>query len=259
MWLMRSAVKFLRKGKRKLPQRKAKAGEHTEEQAERKEAAPKKKNLAFVIRPQNSRNSSRIQGNRPAQRQARSGQQGTRPGQAAARPARGSRPAGDRPVRPNARHMAHVLRLRTDRLRSRGRQQSVRRRVYARQGRRTHQETDRHRLHVRPRADRPGQQGRPVAEGRPSTERSAQNARPEQGAHGNRQADGRDNRNMSDRPARGERQGGDRRQEETEVRADAASTITETAVRDVRRETDATSAAQVRDRAPTGEIPAGMI
>ena len=38
-------------------------------QPEAKEgAAPKKKNLAFVIRPQNSRNSSRIQGNRQAQR-----------------------------------------------------------------------------------------------------------------------------------------------------------------------------------------------
>ena len=57
---------------------------------------------------------------------------------------------------------------------------------------------------------RPGQQGRPAAEGKPSTERAAQGGRPEQGAHGNRQGDGRDNRNMSDRPVRGERQGGDR-------------------------------------------------
>ena len=49
------------------------------EKADAKEAAaPKKKNLAFVIRPQNSRNSSRIQGNRPAQRQARQGQPGNR-------------------------------------------------------------------------------------------------------------------------------------------------------------------------------------
>ena len=38
-------------------------GEKPAEQAEGKEGgAPKKKNLAFVIRPQNSKNSSRIQG-----------------------------------------------------------------------------------------------------------------------------------------------------------------------------------------------------
>ena len=55
-------------------------------------AAPKKKNLAFVIRPQNSRNSSRIQGNRPAQRQARQGQPGNRSAQAGNRPAHGARP-----------------------------------------------------------------------------------------------------------------------------------------------------------------------
>ncbi|HJA11629.1 MAG TPA: translation initiation factor IF-2 [Candidatus Mediterraneibacter merdipullorum] len=62
----------------------------------KEETAPKKKNLAFVIRPQNSRNSSRIQGNRPAQRPARPA--GDRP----ARPAgdRPVRPAGERPVRP---------------------------------------------------------------------------------------------------------------------------------------------------------------
>ena len=35
------------------------------------EEAPKKKNLAFVIRPQNSKNSSRIQGKRPTQKSAR--------------------------------------------------------------------------------------------------------------------------------------------------------------------------------------------
>ena len=71
-----------------------KAEQKTAEQAEPKEsAAPKKKNLAFVIRPQNSKNSSRIQGSRPAQRQAR-------PGQAGPRPAHGARPAGERPVRP---------------------------------------------------------------------------------------------------------------------------------------------------------------
>ena len=42
-----------------------------------KEGAPKKKNLAFVVRPQNSRNSSRLQGNkRPGANQGRGAAQG---------------------------------------------------------------------------------------------------------------------------------------------------------------------------------------
>ena len=67
-----------------------------------KDGAHKKKNLAFVIRPQNSKNSSRLQGKRPA-RPA----QGGRPG-AEGRPARPSgegraaRPSGEgRPARPS--------------------------------------------------------------------------------------------------------------------------------------------------------------
>lgn len=43
-------------------------------QSDTKETPAKKKNLAFVIRPQNSKNSSRIQGSRPPQRQQRPGQ-----------------------------------------------------------------------------------------------------------------------------------------------------------------------------------------
>ena len=70
----------------------AKAGtgntEGAKEAVKAEEAAPKKKNLAFVIRPQNSRDSKRIQGSRPAQRQTRPGQQGGRPGQC-------TRPAGE--------------------------------------------------------------------------------------------------------------------------------------------------------------------
>ena len=67
------------------------ADKPAEAEGTKENAAPKKKNLAFVIRPQNSKNSSRIQGSRPQQRQARP-----------ARPAgeRPARPAGDRPVRP---------------------------------------------------------------------------------------------------------------------------------------------------------------
>ncbi|HJA68353.1 MAG TPA: translation initiation factor IF-2 [Candidatus Mediterraneibacter cottocaccae] len=66
--------------------------ERPAEKAEAKEgAAPKKKNLAFVIRPQNSKNSSRLQG-RPGQRAARPAQGG--------RPAPGTRPSADgRPAR----------------------------------------------------------------------------------------------------------------------------------------------------------------
>ena len=82
--------------------------EQAAETGEAKEtAAPKKKNLAFVIRPQNSKNSSRIQGSRPQQRQARparpAGERPVRPaGERPARPAgeRPVRPAGERPVRP---------------------------------------------------------------------------------------------------------------------------------------------------------------
>ncbi|MCU6748195.1 translation initiation factor IF-2 [Faecalicatena acetigenes] len=60
------------------------------EKKKEEEAAPKKKNLAFVIRPQNSKNVNRIQGNRPAAR-------GQRPA-GTARPAQGA--AGSRPARP---------------------------------------------------------------------------------------------------------------------------------------------------------------
>ncbi len=67
--------------------------ERPAEKAEAKEgAAPKKKNLALVIRPQNPKNSSRLQG-RPGQRAARPAQGG--------RPAPGTRPSADgRPARP---------------------------------------------------------------------------------------------------------------------------------------------------------------
>ncbi len=91
------------------------AGKNTEETGERaeekqadKDAAPKKKNLAFVIRPQNSKNSSRLQGKRPS-RPAQGGRPGSegRPARPAGegRPSRpaaqgGNRPAGEgRPVR----------------------------------------------------------------------------------------------------------------------------------------------------------------
>ena len=210
------------KGEKKAPVAENKGEEHTAGQTEGKEAAPKKKNLAFVIRPQNSRNSSRIQGNRPAQRQARPGQQGgrqgqgSRPVQGGARPVHGSRPAGERPVRPE--HAAHGARPAVEGRPAPETRPLAERPVQAeRPAQNTRPAADARPASERPaqtarpaRAERPGQQGRPAAEGKSSTERAVQGARPEQGAHGNRQGDGRDNRNMSDRPARGERQGGDR-------------------------------------------------
>ena len=51
----------------------AKAEPAAEKAAEKDSGVPKKKNLAFVVRPQNSRNSSRLQGNkRPGANQGRS-------------------------------------------------------------------------------------------------------------------------------------------------------------------------------------------
>ena len=54
-------------------------GDSAAASAEKTDGAHKKKNLAYVIRPQNSRNSSRIQGNRQNQRGQRMSQGGTRP------------------------------------------------------------------------------------------------------------------------------------------------------------------------------------
>lgn len=77
-----------------------------------KEGAPKKKNLAFVVRPQNSKNSSRLQGKRPGQgrqgkNQGRPNGDGKRPAAGQSRsngegkPARTEKPAAksERPVR----------------------------------------------------------------------------------------------------------------------------------------------------------------
>ena len=87
---------------RKEVQGRKDGGKKTE--APEKEQAPKKKNLAFVVRPQNSRNSSRIQGKRPGQRPARPAQGSgkangeNRPPRAAggARPTRQAAPDGTR-------------------------------------------------------------------------------------------------------------------------------------------------------------------
>ena len=153
------------------------ADKPAEAEGTKENAAPKKKNLAFVIRPQNSKNSSRIQGSRPQQRQARPARPaGDRP----ARPAgdRPARPAGDRPVRPAG---DRPVRPAGDRP--------------ARPG------GDRP---VRPAEDRPV---RPSGEGRPSGEnRTAESRQPRQDQRPARR-DGEDRPARGGRPFGGERSG----------------------------------------------------
>ena len=175
-------------------------GDKPEGQTEKKEAAaPKKKNLAFVIRPQNSRNSSRIQGNRPAQRPPRAGQQGARPAQAGSRPAPGTRPAGARPVRPERtaqgvrpaderpvrpERMAHGTRPETDGRPSPEAAKAAERPAQA----------------ARPAGERPVQTERPASGTRPTGDRPA---RSEYAPGGSRQGD----RGQSGRTSGGGRAG----------------------------------------------------
>ena len=213
------------KGEKKAPAAEEKGAAKPAEQAEAKEgAAPKKKNLAFVIRPQNSRNSSRIQGNRPAQRPARPGQPGARPAQAGSRPAHGARPAGERPARP-----AHGTRPAAESRPAQEVKASAERPAQTErpvQAERPAQNT-RPAQPARPAADiksagertarterpvqteRPAQNARPASEGRPAGDRPA---RQDYGTHSGRQDERRDNRNTSDRQPRGDRQGSADRQ-----------------------------------------------
>lgn len=165
-------------------------------------AAPKKKNLAFVIRPQNSKNSSRIQGNRPQQRPARPAH-GTRP--AGDRPAR---PAGERPVRPAGERPAHSARPSGE-----GRPAAEVRASEARPARPAQQP-------ARPSAEgkavaenRKAPESRPVSENRNAAERPARQdhpaRRPAPEGRNHAERPSRPERAQSgDRPARGERQGG---------------------------------------------------
>ena len=214
----------------------AKSGKTTgkpAEQAESKEtAAPKKKNLAFVIRPQNSKNSSRIQGNRSAQRQARSGQPGTRP-------AHGARPAGDRPQRP-ARPTGE------------GRP--------AAEGRPSGERPVRPERSAQP--ARSAGEGRPAAENRPSGERPVRSERPAQPARN--AGEGRpatENRPQGDRQARPDHAShGSISQEATDrgptVRSEAtdrrAAVHSETEEPGVRKEAAAISA-EAREHVRNGE------
>ena len=167
--------------------------------AEKADGAHKKKNLAYVIRPQNSRNSSRIQGNRQNQRSQRPAQGGARPS-ADARQARPERP--ERPARPAqaARPEKAERPVRPER---------------AERPARPAQTSAENRL-VRPAGEgRPAGENRPVrpaqAPGNSAGERrpSGEHRPPRAASQGNRPAgenrqnpDGRQNR-----PERGERQG----------------------------------------------------
>ena len=187
----------------------AKSGKTTgkpAEQAESKEtAAPKKKNLAFVIRPQNSKNSSRIQGNRSAQRQARSGQPGTRP-------AHGARPSGDRPQRP-ARPTGEGRPAAEGRPSGERPVRPERSAQPARSAGEGRPAAENRPSGERPvRSERPAQPARNAGEGRPATENRPQGdrqARPDHASHGTRYGEGR---GAQEHQPRGDRQGSDRPQ-----------------------------------------------
>ena len=161
------------------------ADKPAEAEGAKENAAPKKKNLAFVIRPQNSRNSSRIQGSRPQQRPARpAGERPARP--AGERPARPARPAGERPVRPAGDRPVRPAGDRPARPAGDRPARSAGDRSARPAGDRP----------ARPAEDRPV---RPSGEGRPSGEnRGAESRQPRQDQRPAR-------RNGEDRPARGSR------------------------------------------------------
>lgn len=172
-----------------------KSAEKKEEKAPEKDgAAPKKKNLAFVVRPQNSKNSSRIQGRRQGQRPAR-------PAQGAGRPAgenRPARPAGEgRPARPERPAQAGA--------RPAAGEGKAPRQERPAQGQRPAEEAR------APRQERPAQGGaRQESRGqRPAGEREGRGPRQERTPQGQRGRDGRDVR--ENRESRDNREGRDGR------------------------------------------------
>ena len=177
------------------------ADKPAEAEGAKENAAPKKKNLAFVIRPQNSKNSSRIQGSRPQQRQARparpAGERPARPaGDRPVRPAgeRPVRPAGDRPVRPAGERPARPAGERPVRPAGERPARPAGERPARPAGERP----------ARPVEDRPV---RPSGEGRPSGEnRTAETRQPRQDQRPARR-DGEDRPARGGRPFGGERSG----------------------------------------------------
>lgn len=173
--------------RREVSSGKGNAGKQAEEDKEGS-AAPKKKNLAFVIRPQNSKNSSRIQGNRPQR------QHGTRQNGNAERPAgdrvKKARPAGERQARPDQQN-ARTSAARQPENKAAERKQP---------DRRPQQET--RSMEKRPSADRPVRQDRTQNSDRPvRQERSQNNDRPSR--QDNRNQNSGDRQRRTDRPAAG--------------------------------------------------------
>ena len=171
----------------------AKAEPAAEKAGEKDNGVPKKKNLAFVVRPQNSRNSSRLQGNkRPGANQGRGAAQGNARG-GENRPVRAAGAEG-RPVRTERAAQAGTRQEKTDRA-----ERTVRTEKPAQTERtvRTERPAQTERM---VRTERPAQTaGRTSGEGRPV--RQERNDRPQ------RPGSDRENRPVRDsRDGRGPRQ-----------------------------------------------------
>jgi len=176
----------------------AKAEPAAEKAGEKDSTVPKKKNLAFVVRPQNSRNSSRLQGNkRPGANQGRGAAQGNVRG-GENRPVRAAGAEG-RPVRTERAAQAGTRQEKTDRA-----ERTVRTEKPAQTERtvRTERPAQTERM---VRTERPAQTaGRTSGEGRPV--RQERNERPQ------RPGSDRENRPVRDsRDGRGGRLNGDGR------------------------------------------------
>ena len=176
----------------------AKAEPAAEKAGEKDSTVPKKKNLAFVVRPQNSRNSSRLQGNkRPGANQGRGAAQGNARG-GENRPVRAAGAEG-RPVRTERTAQAGTRQEKTDRA-----ERTVRTEKPAQTERtvRTERPAQTERM---VRTERPAQTaGRTSGEGRPV--RQERNERPQ------RPGSDRENRPVRDsRDGRGGRLNGDGR------------------------------------------------
>ena len=164
----------------------AKAEPAAEKAGEKDSTVPKKKNLAFVVRPQNSRNSSRLQGNkRPGANQGRGAAQGNARG-GENRPVRAAGAEG-RPVRTERAAQAGTRQEKTDRA-----ERTVRTERPAQTAGRTSGEGRPVRQERNDRPQRPGsdRENRPVRDSR-----DARGGRPNGDGRGQRQERGpRDNR-----------------------------------------------------------------
>ena len=187
-----------------------------------KEGAPKKKNLAFVVRPQNSKNSSRLQGKRPGQ-----GRQGQNQG----------RPNGDgkRPAAGQSRSNGEGKPARTEKPAAKSE-----RPVRAAEGRPARPAQNGARSE-RPQGSRTERTGRPSGEGRP-----VRSDRPGQKPFGDRRSNG-ENRGENRGPVRTETDADSVLTEEDVTDSRDATTVMEE--RTVTEETDAD-----RDSALTEEM-----